>query len=112
MMFGVFLIIRRGLLFENYFPDLPERDSSAAEISLFAMSAWFLVSSGTAWWFAWKKDFVNHERFMIRHVGSGLWIAVQRLLLTSVTGTVTRSQQRDYFGQAGFAVDDKCFGTR
>jgi len=113
MMFGVFLIIKRKLTFEHSFPDLPLPNKFLigdnkwinydSDIGMIGISIWFLYTLFTAVQAARKGNIRKHERFMIRHVGSGIWVALQRLLLELVVSPfvpITRQQQRQVFGTA------------
>ena len=110
MMVGVGIILKRGLLYEESFQDLPPNSLPATPGIIF-QSAWFLVTVIVAALQARAKRFRLHQRFMIRHVASGIWIALQRVLLMTVLNRppFTRMQQRAVFGEAAFAAIVICF---
>ena len=104
MSFGVLIILKRGLSFEHFFADLPpEPISSQPFMVLLAMYfAWTALYSIQQ---ARNRKFADHQKWMIRHVSSGMWVAVQRFLLVTVyssiySAPVSQSTQRDIFTQA------------
>lgn len=110
MMVGVGIILKRELLYEESFKDLPPNKLPATPGILF-QSGWFLVTAIVATLQARAKKFRSHQRFVIRHVASGIWIALQRVLLLTVLNRppFTREQQRAVFGDAAFAAIAICF---
>ena len=48
---------------------------------LFLVGGWFLYTLTRSIYYARQKDFANHQRWMVRHVAGGIWVAVQRLLV-------------------------------
>jgi hypothetical protein len=105
MSLGVPIILKRGLSFEHFFADLPPLPfSSHPFMVLLAMYfAWTALYSIQQ---ARNRKFANHQKWMIRHIASGMWVAVQRFLIATVysiiySPPVSRSTQRDLFGQAG-----------
>ena len=112
MTIGVFIIINRGLLYENFFPDLPPRDNDgpvSTEVFLSGLALWFSFTSLYSVRYATsKQQFHKHQIWIIRHVSSGIWVILQRLLIPCIypllyynTNGPTRSQQRELFGEAG-----------
>jgi hypothetical protein len=104
MMVGVVVILQRGLLYEHSFSDLPPLKSSSAP-GIIAVGVWFSITAITAAVQARSKNFASHQRFVIRHVASGIWVALQRAMLISVSALkfgspFTRLQQRAFFGNA------------
>jgi hypothetical protein len=110
MMVGVGIILKRGLLYEESFTDLSPLKISTAPGIVF-MGVWFLVTAITATLQARAKKFASHQRFIIRHVASGIWVALQRLFLLTVFNRppFTRMQQRAVFGDAAFLAIGICF---
>jgi hypothetical protein len=104
---GVFIIIYKGLLFENSFPDLPPKQFSAAP-ALIMLMIYFLGTVLTASYYVTisnPKQYNSHAIWIARHVASGIWISLQRMLLGSPLFNrppMTREQQRSAFGNAGF----------
>ena len=112
MAIGVVIIIRRKLMFENFYDDLPLSPSSPSsfvptEVVLYAMNLYFVVTAAMAWKkAAIDRSFGEHQDWMIRHVASGMWVGIQRVLLAFVyipmhKPPVPREVQRESFGQAG-----------
>lgn len=44
-------------------------------------AAWFVLTAGLALRSAVRRRFDDHRRWVLRHLSSGLWVAVQRLLV-------------------------------
>lgn len=104
---GVLVILHRELLFDNFFPDLPEKPKEvrlATDVGIVGMSFWFFCSAAVALYYAKAKKFRLHRRFIIRHIASGIWISLQRVLLIGILPIfirppISRSMQRESFGQ-------------
>jgi hypothetical protein len=83
---GVFLILQRDLLFENYFDVVddktPDMFPSKCFLGLFAV--YFMGTALAALHSARDRRFAAHQKWIIRHIASGIWIAVQRVLLSTV----------------------------
>jgi hypothetical protein len=103
---GLCIILQRGLLFEWSFTDLPPPRISFQPLVMMDL----IYFTGTALYalqLAVSRQFTLHRNWVIRHVASGLFIALQRLLIAILFGPfhpppVSRSSQRTIFGQAGF----------
>jgi hypothetical protein len=110
MIAGVMIIIKRGLLYEESFPDLPPPRLPATPAILF-QSSWFLITIVVATYQARTQQFASHQKWIIRHVASGIWISLQRILLMTVMNRppFTRMQQRQVFGDAAFLAIVVCF---
>ena len=104
---GVFIILYKGLLYENSFADLPPKPFSVAPL-LILLTIYFLGTILVAIYYAAiarPKSYYAHSVWITRHVASGIWIAIQRILLGTPLFNrppMTREQQRDAFGNAGF----------
>jgi hypothetical protein len=106
MSLGVLIILKRGLSFEHFFADLPPPPFSSQPFMVplamyFAWTALYSIQQ------ARNRKFVNHQKWMIRHIASGMWVAVQRFLIVTVyssiySAPISRSSQRDIFTQAAF----------
>jgi hypothetical protein len=104
MMVGVIIIFQLGLLYEHSFTDLPPLNFSSTPLVI-AIGLWFLITAITAAVQARAKNFQSHQRFVIRHVASGIWVALQRAMLMTVSAfkfgsAFTRLQQRALFSDA------------
>jgi hypothetical protein len=104
MSVGVLIILKRGLSFEHFYSDLPPYASSSQPYMVplamyFACTALYSIQQ------ARKRKFANHQKWMIRHIAAGMWVAVQRFLIITVfsiihSAPISRSTQRDIFGKA------------
>lgn len=83
MMMGVVIIIQRGLLFENSLDELPP--DPATPVFLSSVSIWFLVTIVMATHEARHARFASHRKWILRHIAAGLWIAVQRVIVSAMT---------------------------
>jgi hypothetical protein len=112
MMFGVGLILWRKITFEYSFPDLPPNvrllggvlNMHDSDVAMIIVGFWFLYTLFMGVYaISVRRDIPKHQRYMIRHVGAGIWVALQRVLLFVVYAPftpLTRSQQRRAFGDA------------
>ena len=104
-MVGLALIWNRGLVYEHFFDDLPASTEPSTTLPLLFMALWFSMTAGLALHNARKKRFQEHERWIYRHVASGIWVALQRVLLLGpmsmiYTQPVSRTTQRAVFGNS------------
>lgn len=83
MTLGVAIMVKRNLTFVNSFPSIPPADHS--------FDPHFHVSIILLWtlWFAMtiiqgvrmtRRNYHLHQRWILRHVASGIWISAQRFL--------------------------------
>lgn len=87
LMVGFVAILYRGLQFENYLEGvermtLPVIDVPIGDVLQCVIAGYFLYTAVVAVDYAKKKDFKNHSNWMMRHVASGMWVVIQRVLLT------------------------------
>ena len=100
---GVSIILGKGLLFENFFPDLPPVRLSNEPVVI-GLSMWFSYTAARAWHAVLcRRDIEQHRTWIIRHVASGIWIALLRLFLLTVDQVLfpaptPRTLQRSVFG--------------
>lgn len=84
MAYGVWVILDRKLGFEQHsFANLPSNGLDSS-LLLLTLTLYFV---GTLLWAvrsARNGRIADHQHAMIRHVASGIWIAVQRILLKTV----------------------------
>lgn len=94
---GFVIMDRRRLHFYlTDFPGIPEHDSMTHWPAAFGwvnhagwargLTGWFVLSLGISLNHARRKRFSAHRDFLYRHVGSGIWVAVQRLYVVGVSG--------------------------
>lgn len=84
---GFIVIMSKGLFFENFLEEkdnivlIPFLNISSASLSVSVLALWFLYTGLKALWYARMKNINLHQRYIIRHIGSGIWISIQRVLL-------------------------------
>lgn len=119
---GVVIILQREMSFEHFFDDLKEMDKKnnyqSSEPLLYAMTIWFDISLLVSIYYARsKKNKLHHQRWMNRHIASGIWVALQRVLLVSVYPMIysalglmplSRYHQRRVFGEAAWIAMVLC----
>jgi hypothetical protein len=104
MTLGIAIILKRGLLFERFFDDLPPREQPT-ELWLVGLAIYFAGTAMYALKCAMERRFLSHQRWIIRHVAAGMWVALQRVLIVVVYPAiyrppVAREVQRQVFGEA------------
>ena len=78
---GVIVILHRKLTYEHFFPDLePNLGHAMQKYFMAAMAIWFVATAIQSVRMARAKKIREHQKWMYRHVASGIWIAVQRLV--------------------------------
>ena len=111
MMVGVAIIFQRGLLFVKFLEEVPHDPFYTSEIYLTCLSIWFLWTAGMATMEARRRRFASHQYWILRHIASGMWIAVMRVLLTCIgpffmppfySGTVSQVVQGRLFSSGAF----------
>jgi hypothetical protein len=107
MAYGVWLILQRRLGFKHFFDDIGDDDpSSFTEPGLLALTFYFVATVCGAVYYARLGRYADHRCYMIRHIASGIWIAIQRIILTTILpilrlgGPFTRHEQRSNFGSS------------
>jgi predicted Kef-type K+ transport protein len=105
MSLGIAIILKRGLLFVRFFDDLTP-SKQPTELLVIGLALYFACTAIYALRCALKRRFVSHQRWIIRHVASGIWIAIQRILVLTIYPAiyqppVAREVQRRVFGEAG-----------
>ena len=50
-----------------------------------------------------SKDFYSHKKYIYRHVASGLWVAIQRIIIGLSGPKKDSEHMRDFFSDAGTA---------
>lgn len=97
MTVGIFLIEWRGLSFHVHdYPDLPPKEIMGGRFMLPLLGFYFAFTAMWATVKAIQKDFVTHQRYIIRHVSSGIWVALQRLFVGFSKGR-SRHDMREAF---------------
>ena len=107
MAFGICVIFARDLTFHNDYEGIPPADDLELlqiKVSTIFLTSWFALTVLLAVYNAgWAKDIKSHQKWIIRHIGSGLWIALQRVVLMIIRGTGLMKnplQVRNLFGNA------------
>lgn len=79
---GVFIILDRDLTYHHFFDQLPPvEDDRGENLFLSALTLWFAGTGLQAVRMARARDFDRHQKWMLRHVAAGLWVAAQRMLI-------------------------------
>lgn len=102
---GVLLILTRKLTFEHDYATLPPFDTTQKlkfEIGMVCQTLWFVYTAGVAAYKVRAGDIASHRRYVLRHIASGLWVAVQRLIVVGAYKPATSRQMRTMFSDAGF----------
>lgn len=76
----------------------PEVEDNGRTIGAKILGCWFLATTFKAVRAAQMRDFATHKRWVYRHVGAGIWVAVQRMFLELVQNE-TALQQRVNIGR-------------
>jgi hypothetical protein len=102
---GIVIILKRGLSFENSFSDLSPPKYSTIPLT-FGLSIYFAGTAVYALKCAMDPRFTSHQRWTIRHLTSGIWIALQKLLLITIYPAIyrppiAREVQRMVFAESG-----------
>lgn len=109
---GIFIIIQRDLVFEHYLDDKDANTKYITRLGILQI-LWFSWSAGSALLQAKKKRFYCHQKWIIRHIAAGIWVAIQRVLIavsspiiSSFDIFIDNSQlvQRHYFEKIGFSA--------
>mmetsp|Transcript_32906 Transcript_32906/g.72189 ORF Transcript_32906/g.72189 Transcript_32906/m.72189 type:complete len:277 (+) Transcript_32906:510-1340(+) len=107
MAIGILVILARDLTFHNDYPShIPPADDAELlqmKTSITVLTGWFVYTALAAVVKARSKDFEAHRAFVVRHVGSGIWIALQRIIVVCFQGLGLVSgplQMRNLFGSA------------
>jgi hypothetical protein len=113
---GVFIILKRDLLFENYF-DVDEPDILPTKPFLGLLAVYFMGTALAALKSARDRKFTAHRKWIIRHIASGIWVALQRVLLGTVfqviysARPVSPESQKGAFKSAGLIATLVCLGV-
>lgn len=111
---GVFIIGQKSLTFENDYPSLKEIRSGFSEWGLspfndsftamklffYGLAVYFDLSLIIAVYHATKKDYVRHKIWIIRHISSGIWVALQRTYLLVRSPTALSVQRAAFYDGA------------
>jgi hypothetical protein len=109
IMVGVVIIFQRDLLFIKFLRDVPAGSFLVSEIAIVLMGAWFLWTAVMAMMEVRSRRFAEHQFWIVRHIGSGIWVAVMRILIILVKpffdppfhhGSVTQMTQGKVFSYA------------
>ena len=111
MMVGVVSIYQRNLLFIKFLDHVPSGTFFVSEVGIVLMGAWFVLTAAMAVMEARRRRFPAHQYWIVRHIGSGIWVAVMRILVILVKpifdppfhhGSITQMTQGRVFSYAGF----------
>jgi len=101
---GMLIILIKKLTFdydyEGLAPPLSKFEEFQTKATLLVMGLWFAYTSIRAVVEARNKRFQSHKHFIYRHIGSGLWVAVQRVILILSGPQKNPEAMREFFGLA------------
>lgn len=104
MTVGIFIIMLKKLTFdydyEGLAPPIPAFEERLTKAPFLGMGVWFAFTSTMAVMEAKKKRFQSHKHYIYRHIGSGLWVAIQRLLVGAMGPQKNPEAMRDLFRDA------------
>lgn len=110
MMMGLFLIVKRNLTYDNDYPEAPPVsvfDKMTTTVTIAGLSGWFIFTAVMAAIKARSKNFEAHKHYIYRHIASGLWVAIQRVVVILNGKQENAIRMRDSFGTAasiGFSI--------
>ena len=114
MMFGFWHIDKRKLAYMHAdFPEIPlEAHTSWLPPALRVpheplfrgVAVWFCLTISMAVWHATRRRLTEHRKWILRHVGSGIWVAVQRLMVVAVNAEGPAAQKKTFGDAALFAA--------
>jgi len=107
MMAGLVIIDRRKLYyFETDFPDIAHDVGMSRfprtlgllphKNGFRLLGVWFLFTIVYSVWCARKKKFRQHRDFLYRHIGAGIWVAVQRLYVGALSTQIPLEQKMNF----------------
>jgi Predicted membrane protein (DUF2306) len=111
MMVGVVIIYQRNLSFIKFLDDVPPGTFFVSEVGNALMGAWFVLTAAMAVMEARRRSFDAHQYWVVRHIGSGIWVAVMRILVILVKpffdppfhhGSITQMTQGRVFSYTSF----------
>ena len=115
---GIGIIVQRKLTYDHSFPDLPPQNPlthAGSPPALAGLAFWFAGTALYAAHLARTKQYAQHKVWIVRHVATGIFVAIQRFIciplgvaIVSLThpppDPVPSWLQRDVFGGAGTAA--------
>jgi len=121
MMVGYVIIDYRGLYyFMTDFPAIPEPEHMSRfpntlgklphRGSFRLVALWFVITLLYSVFNATKKRYSIHRNWLYRHIGAGIWIAVQRIYVLAMNPQSPEDQKMNFGDGAiiGFAVTAAC----
>jgi Predicted membrane protein (DUF2306) len=108
MMIGLVIILQRKLLFVHFLSGIPIIEVSLNEILQLVLGAWFSWTCIKAIREARLRNLVAHRNWILRHIGSGIWIALMRILLLLVKPIFSTSA---FDGPMSPSIKSKLFST-
>lgn len=105
---GIGVIDQRGLYYHLVdFPGIPHNEHESEfglshHVEFFKIVAlWFFFTIVVAVYKATKRQYAAHQRFILRHIAAGIWVAVQRLYFLARNKN-DRPGQKETFGDGAF----------
>lgn len=79
---GIFIMQYKRLTYDYFFPELPPRIADTTQIpATWLVTAWFAYTGIQSVQMARARKFQQHQTYMIRHIGSGIWVSTQRMII-------------------------------
>ncbi len=72
---------------------------------------WFLYTAIRAILYARNKQFILHQRYFIRHIASGIWVAIQRVFIMFTMPVLTKLYKHDILIHDNVDVDSSSIGV-
>ena len=107
---GLFLIVKRGLTYDHDYVDLLPMNRTKKtifDVSCCVLAVCFAFTAIMAVVKARAGDIRAHRRYVIRHIGTGIWVAVQRIIVVC-SRPGTEELMRDRFGDASTVAIVTC----
>lgn len=104
---GIFIIVAKKLTYESDYegwaPPVKPLEERMAKALIMGLGLWFGYTAIMSINEARKKRFQSHKHYIYRHIGSGLWVAVQRVLVIGFGPRPNAEAMRNFFGNAAYS---------
>ena len=107
---GLFIIVKHGLTYDHDYVDMLPMNITKKTIfyvSCFVLAVCFAFTAIMASVKARAGGICAHQWYVIRHIGTGIWVSVQRIILVC-SRPGTEDLMRDRFGDASTVAIVTC----